>query len=47
MYLTESGVCNEEFKTVPDYVIENPERTKDISDDKCINKVLELMEKRE
>lgn len=44
MYLTESGVCNEEFKTIPDYMIENPERTKDIMDDKCINKVLELME---
>lgn len=44
MYLTDSGVCNEEFKTIPDYIIENPERTKEISDDKCINKVLELME---
>lgn len=44
MYLTESGVCNEEFKTIPDYIVENPERTKDIIDDECINKVLELME---
>lgn len=44
MYLTDSGVCNEEFKTIPDYIIENPERTQDISDDECINKVLELME---
>lgn len=44
MYLTDSGVCNEEFKTVPDYIIENPKRTKEISDDKCINKVLELMD---
>lgn len=44
MYLTDSGVCNEEFKTTPDYIIENPERTKEISDDESINKVLELME---
>lgn len=44
MYLTDSGVCNEEFKTIPDYIIENPERKQDISDDECINKVLELME---
>lgn len=44
MYLTDSGVCNEEFKTIPDYIIEKPERTQDISDDECINKVLELME---
>ena len=44
MYLTGAGVCNEEFKTVPDYIIENPIRTKDFSDDKCINKVLELIQ---
>lgn len=44
MYLTDSGICNEEFKTIPDYIIENSERTKEFSDDKCINKVLELME---
>ncbi|WP_346962518.1 S41 family peptidase [Clostridium sp.] len=44
MYLTDAGVCNEEFKTIPDYIIENPERTKEFSGDKCINKVLELIE---
>lgn len=44
MYLTNSGICNEEFKTTPDYIIENPKRTKNFSDDKCINKVLELVE---
>ena len=44
MYLTGAGVCNEEFKTVPDYIIENPIRTKEFSDDKCINKVLELIQ---
>lgn len=44
MYLTDSGVCNEEFKTIPDYIIENPKRTNNFSDDKCINKVLELIQ---
>lgn len=44
MYLTNSGVCNEEFKTTPDYIIEYPKRTKRFSDDKCIDKVLELLE---
>lgn len=43
MYLTGSGICNEEFKTVPDYIIENPKRTKIFNNDKCIAKVLELM----
>lgn len=43
MYLTDSGVCNEEFKTIPDYIIENPERRKEFSYDECINKVLELL----
>lgn len=42
MYLTESGICDEEFKTIPDYIIENPTRTKEFSDDNCIKKVLEL-----
>ncbi|MGG7144173.1 S41 family peptidase [Clostridium nigeriense] len=42
MYLTGSGICNEEFKTIPDYIIDNPIRTKEFSDDNCINKVLEL-----
>lgn len=44
MYLTGAGVCNEEFKTIPDYIIENTERTKEFSDDESINKVLELIE---
>lgn len=33
---------SEEFKTIPDYIIDNPIRTKEFSDDNCINKVLEL-----
>lgn len=44
MYLTGDGVCNEEFKTIPNYIIEIPKRTKNFSDDKCINKVLELIQ---
>lgn len=44
MYLTDSAVCNEESKTVPDYIIENPKRTKDFSEDACINKALELID---
>lgn len=43
MYLTGSGLCNEEFKTTPDYFIEDVDRTKDFEDDKCIQKAIELM----
>lgn len=42
MYLTRQGICNEEFKTIPDYVITDVTRTKNFEDDKCIQKVLEL-----
>ena len=42
MYLTEQGICNEEFKTTPDYEISYVTRTKNFEDDKCIQKVLEL-----
>lgn len=42
MYLTESGVCNEEFKTNPDFIMEDSKRTDNFNDDNCINKVLEL-----
>ncbi len=42
MYLTDSGVCNEEVKTVPDYEIKGHRRTEKFEDDKCIEKVLEL-----
>ena len=42
MYLTEEGICNEEFKTTPDYYIKDVTRTKNFEDDKCIQKVLEL-----
>ena len=43
MYLTGSGLCNEEFKTTPDYFIEDVDRTKDLEEDKCIQKAIELM----
>ena len=42
MYLTGQGICNEEFKTTPDYKISNVTRTENFEDDKCIQKVLEL-----
>ena len=42
MYLTGQGICNEEFKTTPDYEISDVTRTKNFEDDKCIEKVLEL-----
>ena len=42
MYLTGQGICNEEFKTTPDYEISDVTRTENFEDDKCIQKVLEL-----
>lgn len=42
MFLTSSGICNEEFKTTPDFLIENFNRTNNFNDDMCIQKVLEL-----
>lgn len=42
MYLTGKGICNEEFKTIPDYEIKDVTRTERFEDDKCIQKVLEL-----
>lgn len=44
MGVTSDGTCNEEFKTLPDYEVENPNRTEDMKDDNCIKKVLELEE---
>lgn len=42
MGTTESGVCNEEFKTVPHYIVD-AEITENIKDDKCIQKAIELV----
>lgn len=42
MFLTGTGICNEEFKTIPDYKVSNCEITLNQKDDKCIGKVLEL-----
>ncbi|MGX4600194.1 S41 family peptidase [Faecalimicrobium sp. JNUCC 81] len=42
MYLTGKGICNEEFKTTPDYEVEGASRTEKFEDDKCIQKVLKL-----
>lgn len=36
------GTCNEEYKTVPDYMIQNPARSTNFIKDECIKKVLEL-----
>lgn len=45
MYLTPSGECNVEFKTKPDYIVNDAtigNVGRDFSQDKCIQKVLEL-----
>lgn len=42
MYLNKDGICDEEFKTTPDFKIEDSKRTANFKDDKCIKKVLEL-----
>ncbi|MEG1415933.1 MAG: S41 family peptidase [Clostridium sp.] len=42
MGLTESGVCNEEFKTTPDVMVKDCTKAEDFTDDKCIQKVIEL-----
>lgn len=42
MYLNKDGICDEEVKTTPDFKVNNCERTKNLKDDNCINKVLEL-----
>lgn len=42
MYITSNGTCNEEFKTIPDYEIQDCTRTSNFADDNCIKKVLEL-----
>ena len=42
MYLNEKGICDEEFKTSPDFKMKNYERTKEFENDNCIKKVLEL-----
>ena len=42
MYLTEEGICNEEFKTTPDYIIEDSKRDLNFDKDGCVQKALEL-----
>lgn len=42
MYLNKDGICDEEFKTTPDFEVDNSARTKNFKDDNCIKKVLEL-----
>ncbi|MEF9951092.1 MAG: S41 family peptidase [Clostridium sp.] len=42
MGLSESGVCNEEFKTTPDIEVKDCTRTRDYETDKSIQRVLEL-----
>lgn len=44
MFLSPSGVCDEEFKVKPDYEMAKPERAADTSYDQCIKKVLEIEE---
>ncbi|WBW95823.1 S41 family peptidase [Oceanirhabdus sp. W0125-5] len=44
MGTAESGICNEEHKTTPDYIVD-AEITENIEDDKCIQKVMELIGK--
>lgn len=42
MYLNKDGICDEEFKTTPDFKIKDCKRTANFKDDNCIKKVLEL-----
>lgn len=42
MYLNKDGICDEEFKTTPDFKIEDSKRTSDYENDNCIKKVLEI-----
>ncbi|MGL5754615.1 MAG: S41 family peptidase [Paraclostridium sp.] len=42
MYLNNKGVCDEEFKTVPDFKMKNCTRTVNFKNDNCIKEVLEL-----
>ncbi|MGL5753841.1 MAG: S41 family peptidase [Paraclostridium sp.] len=42
MYLTDSGICNEEEKTTPDIKLKNASGNNAFGLDNCINKVLEL-----
>lgn len=42
MGVSSNGICNEEYKTVPHYEITNTKKTDDLSEDECIEKVLEL-----
>ncbi|WP_042274344.1 S41 family peptidase [[Clostridium] dakarense] len=42
MYLDKDGICDEEFKTTPDFKIKDCKRTENFKNDNCIKKVLEL-----
>lgn len=42
MYLNKNGICDEEFKTIPNFKVKDCERTANFKDDNCIKKVLEL-----
>ncbi|MDU4620644.1 MAG: peptidase S41, partial [Clostridioides difficile] len=42
MYLNKNGICDEEFKTIPEFKVKDCKRTADFKDDNCIRKALEL-----
>lgn len=42
MYLDKDGICDEELKVIPDYKIEDCEKTSNFKNDNCIKKVLEI-----
>ncbi|CEI72761.1 S41 family peptidase [Romboutsia hominis] len=42
MYLNKDGICDEEFKTTPDFEIKDCKRTTNFKNDNCIKKVLQL-----
>ncbi|NMS90681.1 peptidase S41 [Clostridioides difficile] len=42
MYLNKNGICDEEFKTIPDFKVKDCDRAKNFEYDNCIKKVLEL-----
>ncbi|MGX9755393.1 S41 family peptidase [Clostridioides difficile] len=42
MYLNKDGMCDEEFKTIPDFKVKDCKRTANFKDDNSIKKVLKL-----
>lgn len=42
MYLNKDGICDEEFKTIPEFTVKDCKRTANFKDDNSVKKVLKL-----